>query len=174
MVVVAIGLAFSLLGFSVELTNSRMDFHRHQQLQLFGLYMATSVEPFDSVTALFKEASDDNLWKLKPTPSRPKLRAFVRTGSHTSCVSSFDIMCLDFLALARSRRSSVHVESTRMARAPLSPEGRLRILLRQGRESDGHSLVWCASQSPDTPESTEDTTSIAAIVGVTVGTDSRN
>ena len=45
-----------------------------------------SVEPFDSATALSKEASDENLWKLKPTPSRRKLRVFVRTGSHTSCV----------------------------------------------------------------------------------------
>ena len=47
--------------------------------QLFGLYMTMSVEPFDSAAcarcsrqfctlykALSKEASDDNLWKLKP------------------------------------------------------------------------------------------------------------
>ena len=45
-----------------------------------------SVEPFDSATALSKEACDENLWKLKPTPSRRKLRVFVRTGSHTSFV----------------------------------------------------------------------------------------
>ena len=63
-----------------------MDFHRHQQSQLFGLYMTMSVEPFDSATALSKEASDENLWKLKPTLSRRKLRVFVRTGSHTSFV----------------------------------------------------------------------------------------
>ena len=60
-----------------------MDFHRHQHLQLFGLYMTMSVEPFDSATTLSKEASDENLWKLKPTPSRRKLRVFVRTGCST-------------------------------------------------------------------------------------------
>ena len=67
-----------------------MDFHKQQQSahsltvrglfrQLFGLYMTMSVEPFDSAAcarcsrqfctlyeALSKEASDDNLWKLKP------------------------------------------------------------------------------------------------------------
>ena len=63
-----------------------MDFHRNQQSQLFGLYMTMSVEPFDSATALYKEASDENLWKLKPTLSRRKLRVFVWTGSHTSFV----------------------------------------------------------------------------------------
>ena len=41
---------------------------------------------YDSATALSKEASDENLWKLNPTPSRHKLRVSVRTGSHTSCV----------------------------------------------------------------------------------------
>ena len=61
----------------------------------------------DSATALSKEASNENLWKLNPTPSRRKLRharpsrtrhhcnrrprggrlrVFVRTGSHTSFV----------------------------------------------------------------------------------------
>ena len=63
-----------------------MDFHKHQQSQLFGLYMAMSLEPFDRATDLSKEASDGNLWKLRPTPSRRKLRVFVRTGSHTSFV----------------------------------------------------------------------------------------
>ena len=67
-----------------------MDFHKHQRSahsltvcglfeQLFGLYMTMSMEPFDSAAcarcsrqfctlykALSKEASDDNLWKLKP------------------------------------------------------------------------------------------------------------
>ena len=63
-----------------------MDFHRHQQSQLFGLYMTMSVEPFESATTLSKEAFDDNLRKLKPTPSRRKLRVFVRTGSRASFV----------------------------------------------------------------------------------------
>ena len=67
-----------------------MDFHKQQRSthsltvrglfeQLFGLYMTMSAEPFDSAAcarcsrqfctlykALSKEASDDNLWKLKP------------------------------------------------------------------------------------------------------------
>ena len=67
-----------------------MNFHKQQRSahsltvrglfeQLFGLYMTMSVEPFDSAAcarcsrqlctlykALSKEASDDNLWKLKP------------------------------------------------------------------------------------------------------------
>ena len=63
-----------------------MDIHRHQQSQLFALYMTMSVEPFGSPTTLSKEASDENLWKLKPTPSRCKLGVFVRTGPHTSVV----------------------------------------------------------------------------------------
>ena len=36
-----------------------MDFHKHQQSPLFGLFMTMSVEPFDSATALSKEASDE-------------------------------------------------------------------------------------------------------------------
>ena len=56
-----------------------MDFHKHQQSQYVRL-------AYDSATALSKEASDENLWKLNPTPSRHKLRVFARTGSHTSCV----------------------------------------------------------------------------------------
>ena len=72
-----------------------MDFHKHQQSQLFGLHMTTSVEPFDSATALSKEASDENLRKLQPTPSRRKLRVFVRTGTHFIC-SSFDIIAWIF------------------------------------------------------------------------------
>ena len=67
-----------------------MDFHKRQRSahsltvrglfeQLSGLYMTMSVEPFDSAACarcsrqfctlykdLSKEASDDNLWKLKP------------------------------------------------------------------------------------------------------------
>ena len=38
-----------------------MDFRRHQQSQLFGLYMAMSLGPFDRATDLSKEASDGNL-----------------------------------------------------------------------------------------------------------------
>ena len=73
-----------------------MDFHRHQQSQLFGLYVTMSVEPFDSATVLSKEASDGNLWKLKPTPSRRKLRVF---DLHLFVCRQ---ICLDVLAPART------------------------------------------------------------------------
>ena len=69
-----------------------MDFPRQQHSQLFGMYMTMSVEPFHSATTLSKEASDENLWK--PTPSRRKLRNFVRTGSHVFVVRH---NCLDVL-----------------------------------------------------------------------------
>ena len=55
-----------------------------------------SVEPFDSATILSKEASDENLWKLKPTPSRRKLRVF---ALH---LFVFRQICLHVLALART------------------------------------------------------------------------
>ena len=58
------------------------------QSQLFGLYMTMSVEPFDSATALSKEASDENLWKLKSSLREDGLTDFI--------CSSFDIFALIF------------------------------------------------------------------------------
>ena len=81
--VVASGAVFSLLGFSVGLTNSRW-------ISKGGLYMAMSLEQFDSATALSKETFDENLYEVEgdavgshltfTSYTMPLILAFHRTG----------------------------------------------------------------------------------------------
>ena len=119
--------------------------------------MTMSAEPFDIAAALSKEASDENLWKLKPTPSRRKLRVFVRTGSHTSFVGhSTKLLC--FSGVCKHQRSSVHV--TMAARAPLCrQEGRLQVYFGKNANRWSFTCLVCVCHH-DTRVPTEDTTSL--------------
>ena len=74
---------------SVELT---MDFHKHQQ------------SSFDSATALSKEASDDNLWKLKPKMYIVEAANCESSQgrAHTFHLFVFQLHWSDVLALART------------------------------------------------------------------------
>ena len=146
-----------------------------------------SVEPFDSATDLSKEASDESLWKLKPTPSRRMLRVFVRTGAHTSCVRRSTHNCFDFLAFARTIGHLSMWNLPEAARVPLCrQDDRLRIKNGKNGESDGPSLVWCVCLSPRHARAHQEHNIVAAIdiiadtiaadapTRVTTRTDSRN
>ena len=69
-----------------------MDFHRHQQSQLFGLYMAMSLEQFDSATALSKETSDENLYGVEADAVEAQVASVREDGlTHFICLT-FDII----------------------------------------------------------------------------------
>ena len=99
--------------------------------------------------------------------------------THFIC-SSFDILCFDFLAFART---NVHLSmwDLREGQERLSvARWQVANLLRQERESDGPSLVWYVCLSPRHARAHRGhdiiatVALIASIVGVTASTDSRN
>ena len=118
---------------------------------------------------------------LQPSPSRWQVASLREDGrAHTIHLFVFKQMCLDVLALARTNG---HLFMWNL------PEGHERFsvarwqvadLRRQERESDGPSLVWYVCQSPRHARAHRGhdiiatVALIAAIVGVTARTDSRN
>ena len=78
-------LSVRVLGRAHELA---MDFHKHQQSQLFGFYMVMSLEQFDSATALSKETSDENLYEVEADAVEAQVASVREDGlTHFICLT---------------------------------------------------------------------------------------
>ena len=147
-----------------------MDFHRHQQSQLVGLYMAMSLEQFDSAAALSKETSDENLCGVEADAVEAQVASVLEDGlTHFICLT-FDIIVWMF-SYTRQFSMCPCVELgccthdieralSRTAPAPLSLDGKWRIYF--GKKANPmvlHLSGTCVSHR-DTPVFTEDTTSL--------------
>ena len=147
-----------------------MDFHRHQQSQLFGLYMAMSLDQFDSATALSKETSDENLYGVEADAVEAQVASVREDGlTHFICLT-FDMIVWMFSCTRQFAMCpcvelgccthDIERALSRTARAPLSLDGKWRIYF--GKKANPmvlHLSGTCVSHR-DTPVPTEDTTSL--------------
>ena len=92
-------------------------------------------------------------------PRGGRLRVFVRTDGLTPFICSYLTNVFGCSRACTHQRSSVHVESTRRARALLSPDGKLRTYFRQNANQTVLHLSGTCVCHHDTRVPTEDTTS---------------